>query len=151
INEVCASSEEQSERRGYDEVVTEIQPGNFVTARVVKREKQQSEHAAVTRHAAFPNAQDRQRLAQHFRLVEENVTETPANDHAEQRAAGDKITYALRRQIGISALGQPKEKKIARYKCRHISEPIPSRPDIVVDPENDRIEVVQIVSEHLRR
>ena len=105
----------------------------------------------MTRHPAFPNAQDRQRLAQHFRLVEENVAETSANDHAEQRAAGDEIADALRRQIRISALGQPEEKKIARYKRKHISEPIPSRSNVVVDPENDRIEVVQIVREHLRR
>src|SRR5438874_10941002 len=43
------------------------------------------------------------------------------------------------------------KKKIAGYKRKHISKPIPSRSDVVVDPENDRIEVVQIISEHLRR
>ena len=40
INEVRASSEEQSYRRRYDEIVAEIQPRNFVTTRVVKREQQ---------------------------------------------------------------------------------------------------------------
>ena len=105
----------------------------------------------MARHAAFPDAQDRQRLAQHFRLVEENVAEPPANDHAKERAAGDKVAYALRRQIGISAFGQPKENEIAGDKREHISEPIPSRPDIVVNPKNNRIEIVQIISEHLCR
>src|SRR6266481_7912082 len=105
----------------------------------------------MTRHPALPDAQDRQRLAQHCRLVEENVAETSANDHAEQSAAGDEIAYALRRQIGVSALGQPEEKKITGHKRQHISEAIPSRSDVVIDPENDRIETVQIVSEHLRR
>ena len=62
----------------------------------------------------------------------------------------DEIADPLRGQIGISALGQPKEKKIARYKRSHISEPIPSRSDVVVNSEDDRIEVVQIVREHLR-
>ena len=71
--------------------------------------------------------------------------------HAEQRAAGGEIAHALRRQIGVSALGQPEEKKIAGHKRQHISEPIPSRSDVVVDPENDRIEVMEIVREHLRR
>src|SRR4030095_7873698 len=105
IDEVSASSEEQSERRRYDEIVAEVQPRDFVPPRVVSLKQQQSQHPAVTRHPAFPNAQDRQRLAQHFRLVEENVAETPANDHAKQRATGDEIAYALRRQIGITALG----------------------------------------------
>src|SRR5438874_669040 len=105
----------------------------------------------MARHATFPNPQDRQRLAQHFRLVEENVAETPANDYAEQRTAGDEIAYTLRRQIGVSTFGQPKEKKIAGDKRQHISEPIPSRSDVGVDPENDRIKIVQIVGEHLRR
>src|SRR3954451_14372932 len=77
IHEVRALSEEQSQRRSYDEIIAEIQPRNFVTSRVIKREEQQPEHPAVTRHAAFPDAQDRQRLAQHFWLVEENVAETP--------------------------------------------------------------------------
>src|SRR4029077_10973049 len=83
IDKIRASSEEQSHRRRYDEIVAKIQPRNFVTARVVKREEQYTEHPAMTRHPALPNAQDRQRLAQHFRLVEENVAETPADDHAE--------------------------------------------------------------------
>ena len=40
IDEVGASSKEQSERRRYDQIVAEIQPRNFVTARVIKREQQ---------------------------------------------------------------------------------------------------------------
>src|SRR5215472_13237445 len=43
------------------------------------------------------------------------------------------------------------QKKIAGYKRCHISEPVPSRSDVVVDPENDWIEIVKIVREHLRR
>ncbi len=122
-----------------------------MTARVVKREQQYPKHPAVTRHPAFPDAQDRQRLTQHFRFVEENVPEPTANDHAEERATGDEVAYALWRQIGVSALGQPDEKKIAGHKRQHVSKPIPSWSDVVVDPENDRIEIMQVVGEHLRR
>src|SRR5262245_42489669 len=77
VYEIRASSKEQSHRRGYDKVVAEVQPRNFVAACVIKREQHQTEHPTVTRHAAFPDAQDRQRLAQHFRLVKKNVAETP--------------------------------------------------------------------------
>src|SRR4029077_168477 len=55
INEVRPPPEEQPNRRRYDEIVAEVQPRNFVTARVVKREQQQAQHPAVTRHSAFPN------------------------------------------------------------------------------------------------
>src|SRR5262245_55512632 len=40
INEVRASSEEQSDRRRYDEVVAKVKPRNFVMACIVKREQQ---------------------------------------------------------------------------------------------------------------
>ena len=93
----------------------------------------------MARHATFPDAQDRERLAQHFGLVKENVAEAPANDHAKERAAGDEVADSLRRKIGIPAFGKPKENEIAGDECEHISKAVPSRPDIVVDPKNDGI------------
>ena len=100
-------------------------------------------------HPAFPDAQDRPRLAQHFRLVKENVTQPTADDHTKQRAAGDKVAQSLRRQIGIPSSGQPKKNEIAGDECEHIRESIPSWPDIVVNPKNDRVQIVQIVGKHL--
>ena len=95
------------------QIVAEICPRDFVPVRVVQSEKQQTKHSAVAGHSAFPNAKDRQRLAQHFGFVEENVAETPADDHAKQRAASDEVADSLRGQIGVSAFGQPKEEQIA--------------------------------------
>src|SRR5262249_34177683 len=150
INDVRPSQKQQSKRGRYDEIAAEVHPQNSVTARVVKRKQQAPNHPAVTRHAAFPDSQDRQRLAQHFRLVEEHVAETPANNHAEQGAAGDEIAYPLWRQIGGSALGPAEGKKIAWNERLDINNAIPSRCVVVIDAENDPNEAVQILGEHLR-
>src|SRR5262249_56094394 len=77
INEIRAAPEEQSEWRGHNQIVAQIHPRDFVAARVVKREQQQGQHTAVARHAAFPNAQDRQRLPHHFPLLEKKQTQGP--------------------------------------------------------------------------
>src|SRR4029077_5069199 len=93
-------------------------------------------------------AKDRQRLAQHFGVVEENVAEAPTDDHAKQRAARDEVADSLRGQIGISAFRQPEEEQIAADKCKHIRQTVPSRPDVVVNAKDNRIEIVQIIREH---
>src|SRR5262249_17727820 len=90
IDEIRAASEEQSEWRGYTEMAAKIHQGDLGAAREEKREQQQAQHTAVARHAAFPNAKNRQRLAQHFRLEKKNVAEAPADDHPEKGAAGDE-------------------------------------------------------------
>src|SRR5262249_9146078 len=107
-------------------------------------------HSSVARHTAFPDAQDRQRLNQHFWFVEENVAEAPAYDYAKQCAAGDKVAHSFRGQVGVPASGQPKENEIAGDDCQHISESVPARPDIVVNPKNNRIQAVEVICKHVR-
>ena len=123
-------------------------PRDFVPMGKVKSEKQHPDHPAMARHSAFPYPQDRQRLAQHFRFVEENVTEPTTNDHTEKRAARDKVSNLFHRQIRITGFRQDAQKDVAANERQHVSQPIPARPDIIVNAKNDRIEVVQIVSEH---
>src|SRR5204862_268036 len=141
--------EEQPDRRGHNKIIAKVRPRDLVPVRVIKSESQQAEHPAVAGHPAFPDAQDRQRLTQHFCLVEENVAEAPAYDYAKERAAGDKVANSLWRKVGVAAVGQPKENKIAADECEHISQPIPSRTNVVVDPKNNRIQAVQIICKHL--
>ena len=116
--------------------------------REIQSEKQYANHSAVARHSAFPNTEDRQRLAQHFGLVEENVAETPADDHAKQRAASDEVAHSLRRQISKAALSKPQKKEIAGNKSEHVSQAVPPGANIVGDPKNNWIEIVQIIREH---
>ena len=99
-------------------------------------------------HSALPNAKDRQRLAQHFGFVEENVAEAPTDDYAKQRAARDEVADTLRGQICVSAFGQPEEQQIAADKCKHIGQTVPSRPNVIVNAKDNRIEIVQIICEH---
>src|SRR6266849_9020514 len=91
VNKIGAPAKEQSERRSHTKIVAQIPPRNFVTARVIKRESQQPDHSAVARNSTLPDTQDRQRLTQHLRFVEKNVTEPPADDHAKERAASDEV------------------------------------------------------------
>ena len=94
VDEIGAAPEEQPERRSHAKVVGEIGPGKFVPTRVIKREEQEADHPAVAGHSAFPHAQNRQWLAQHFRFVEKNVTEPATDDHAEERATRDEIAHS---------------------------------------------------------
>ena len=43
-------------------------------------------------------------------LVEKNVTEPAANDHAKERAAGDEIANFRYRQIGVAAFRAARSK-----------------------------------------
>src|SRR5437016_4279643 len=148
VDKISTASEEQPNRRGHDQVIAQVRPRDFVPVRIVKRERQKTEHSSVARHTAFPNAQDRQRLTQHFWFVEKHVAEAPAYDYTKQCAAGDKIANSLWRKVGVAAFGQPKKNKIAGNECEYISQPIPSWPDTVVNPKNNRIQAVQVVGEH---
>src|SRR5262249_59420882 len=78
IDEISAAPEEQPNRSGHNQIVAQVCPRDFVPVRIVKRERQKPDHSSVARHTAFPDAQDRQRLTQHFWFVEENVAEAPA-------------------------------------------------------------------------
>src|ERR1043166_1553262 len=76
IDKIRAAAEEQTHRRGHDEIIAEVQPGNVMSARVIEREQQSEEHTAVARHAAFPNLQDRERLPPPLLRLGKKVNET---------------------------------------------------------------------------
>src|SRR5439155_22499459 len=150
IDEISAAAKEQTNWRSYDQIVAQVHPRNLVPMRVIKSEEQQPDHPAMARHSAFPHAQNRQRLAQHFGLVEKDVSEPTANDHTEKGAPRDEISDSLGGYIGKPAFGEPEEKEITGDKCQHVSQPVPARPNIIVNPKNKRIEIVQIISKHSR-
>src|SRR2546421_11642164 len=58
VDEVRAAPEEQTDRRSNHKCVPQICPGKFVSARVIKSERKNANHSAVTGHAAFPYPQD---------------------------------------------------------------------------------------------
>src|SRR4029453_5169790 len=91
VDEVGAAAKEQTERCSHNQVFAQVSPRDFVPMGIVKGEEQHPDHPAMARHSAFPDAPDRQWLAQHFRFVEENVPKPATNDHTEERAAGDKV------------------------------------------------------------
>ena len=88
------------------------------------------------------------RLAKHFRFVKKDVPEPATNNHAEKRAARNKVTNLFHGQVGVTEFRQEAQKDVAANERQHVCQSIPARPDIIVNAKNDRIEVVQIVSEH---
>src|SRR5437016_12706243 len=91
IDKVSAAPKEQADRRSNDQIIAEVCPRDFVPVRVVKSESQQAKHSAVARHAAFPDAQERERLAQHIRFVAPDVIEPSANDHGNEGGTGNTV------------------------------------------------------------
>ena len=104
VNEVRAAPEKQTDRRSDHECVPQICPGKFVPARVIKSERKNANHSAVTGHAAFPYPQDRERLAQHFRFIKEDVADSSAEQHTEERRPSNEIADPLRWQVAVAAL-----------------------------------------------
>src|SRR2546427_5142086 len=116
IDEISAAAKEQTNRRSYDQIVAQVQPRDFVPMRVIESEEQQPDHPAMARHSAFPHAQNRQRLAQHFGLVEKDVTEPTANDHTEKGAPRDEISDSLGGEICKPPVCEAEGKEINREK-----------------------------------
>src|SRR2546421_6072743 len=149
INEIGAPSKEKTDWRGHDQVVAQVGPGEFVPPRIIKREREKTKHSAVARHSAFPHAKDRKRFAQHLRFVEKNEAQSSSDNDAEERSAGDEIADFGDRQVGITAPCQNAINKIAANKREHVSESVPARTNIVPEPEDQRIKIVNVISEHL--
>src|SRR5689334_9048906 len=102
----------------------------------------------MARHSALPHSNNRHRVAKHIRLVKQNITETAAQNDSEQGAARDEIGYAGWRKIGVSPSGQKTKEKIAANERQHVGHAIPPWPDRLRYMEDERIEMVQIVTEH---
>src|SRR5205085_7345520 len=91
IDEIGAAPEKQTNWRGHNQIVAQIHPRDFLAPGIINREREQAEHSTVTRHSAFPHPKDRDRRAQHLRLIEQNVTEPATEDHAKERGTGDEV------------------------------------------------------------
>ena len=62
IDEVRHPTEKQPERRDHAQPITEAGPSDFLLTGVKPGENHQPENAAVAGHAAFPNAENKQRI-----------------------------------------------------------------------------------------
>src|SRR5437763_1064273 len=99
-------------------------------------------------HATFPNAENRQRLTQHLGLVEKNVAEPAADDDTKERGSGDEIADSRRRQIGESAQCKFSINEITAKERENVGQTVPPRSDTVVNAKDQRIEIVNVISEH---
>src|SRR5262249_31253521 len=70
------------------------------------------------------------------------------DNHTKQRRAGNEVAHFRNRQIGKAPLRELPVNEIAANKREHISQSVPTRTDVVVNPKNQRIEIVNVISEH---
>ena len=81
-------------------------------------------------------------------MIEKNVTEPPADDYAKERATRDKVANFRRRQIDVSEFCKPTQQDVTAKEGEDVSHAVPPRTDIVPQAKDQRIKIVQVVSEH---
>jgi hypothetical protein len=149
VDEIRTAAEKQSDGRDNTEIIARIRPGQFVPTRINEGEDDDADDATVARHSAFPNPQNRNRIPQHLGLVKKDVTEAAADHHSEERDPGDEIAQGRLWEIEIAAPRKHAEEQICEEEGEHIRHPVPAGPDIIPEPEDERIEIVQVIGEHL--
>src|SRR5215211_544280 len=82
-----------------------------------------------------------------MRLVEEDVTEPAADHDAEKGGPGNKVAHLRLGQIGVAFAREPGKEREAAEKREHIGHPVPAGPERFRDVEDERIKLMQVVSE----
>src|SRR5207249_4417159 len=105
----------------------------------------QPEHSAVARHSALPDAGHRERIAQHFRMIEQDVAEPAAQHDPEERPPGDEVTHLLNAKLGIAASHKNTQQPKTAGERQDVSHPVPARSEISPKVKDERIEIVQVI------
>ena len=87
-------------------------------------------------------------MQKHLGFVEQDVTETAAENYSEQCATGNEIGDSLRRQIGISASRQITQQQVSTKKGENVGHPVPAWPDGPGYVKNEWVEMMDVIGEH---
>ena len=90
-------------------------------------------------------------MEKHFRPVKEDVTNAPAEHDAEERGPGDEVADLLDAKLRVTLFGESAKEKKPAGEGEDVSHPVPARTDVTPEVEDERIEVVEEVSEHQAR
>src|ERR1051326_6244216 len=150
VNEICAPAKEQSDRCSRDQCVAQIGPPKLVAVRVVKAQRENPNHAAVTGHPTLPHPYYRERFAEHFWSVKKDVTNSTADQHTKERSPRYEITHPFPWQVAVTDLGEPAHHQIRRNKGEDVCQSVPARPDVIPKPKNKWIEIVDEIRQHRR-
>src|SRR6266446_5939013 len=115
-------------------------------SRVNPRKNEQSENTAVTCHSAIPDSQDAQWIGcEHLRPVENHITESPANENAEQRCIKGKVGDLSFGQGTVAFSREPLKQVKSSNKSAEIGHSVPADSNLVVKPDEEGIEVMNVV------
>src|SRR3546814_4181687 len=86
VHEIGEAAEEEAEGHDAGDIVAEAQEIQLFLARHVPDGEQHADDSAVQRHAAVPELEDLDRMAEVIaEIVEEAIADAPADDDAEHR------------------------------------------------------------------
>ena len=151
----AALPEKQPERTDHAQAVTPAGPRDLLLFRVKPGENHQSKNAAMAGHPALPDAQNQQRILgelPHPALAggKKDVSQPPAQKHAEQGARRDEIPDFLRFHHPQPAPRQIPQQQETRHKARQIGQPIPPQRQPTVNRQRHRIQIMHVSRKHGR-
>jgi hypothetical protein len=151
VDEIREPAKEEPERRNDDEIVAEISPRDLVPPRIPERVERQPDHAAMARHAAVPEPEKQERIrTKRVEIVEQHVTQPPAEHDAEDRAPDDEIAHRLGLEIGVALTRKALVERDADEERGHVGEAIPAHAKTGRELDEKRAEVVNVVGEKHR-
>src|SRR3546814_13487491 len=110
----------------FRSIVAETQEIQLFLARHIPDGEQPPDDAAVQRHAAVPQLQDLQRIAEVIaEVIKEDIADAPADDDAEHRIE-DHIVGVAARHRGAGLRDQPQQIPIADEDAGKIGEGVPA-------------------------
>ena len=106
----------------------------------------------MTGHASFPDAEKEQRVLQKaIEIIKQHVSQSSANDDAEERSPGDEVRDLIRSEIAVTAPRQVAVEQRSKKKSKNVSEPIPTEADSIAKADEEGTEIVNVEGEHPER
>ncbi len=88
---------------------------------VIQSEKDQPDDAAVARHSALPDAQQRGRIGDRLlNAIEQDVAQAPPEHDAEECGPHDEIAHLCDRQSAVPMLRQPAQEQESADEREHV-------------------------------
>ena len=148
VDKVGAASEKEPDRRHDPEIIRQTEPREAMSPRVIHRESDQPDDAAVARHSALPDAQQRERIADRLvKAIEQDVAQASADDDAKECGPHDEIVHLCHRQSAVAMLRQPAQQEKSADEREHVRSAVPAQSEVLPDLKNERAEVVDEVSD----
>ncbi len=148
VDEIRDATEKEPDGRDRHQVVADSGPGNPVAACIDRAENNETKNPSMACHAAIPDTKNAERiLGQHGWSIEKNVPEAASDKDAEQRRVKNKIGNLIFLQWSVSFSGQPFHQVKRADKTGNVGEPVPSYPDLFVELNQERTQVVNVKGE----